>query len=116
RSIVPMVAVVEDGSMRWIAIAALALPLAATDLKPRTVAAFDEYMRHVHQRLDSRKNFLWVDESPERVRQAKAGQVVIEPVGSKAEREVPDGLVHDWVGAAFLPGVPLDSALALVRD
>src|SRR5689334_22910455 len=96
----PMVAVVEDGSMRWITVAALVMPLAAAaELKPRTTAAFDEYMRHVRQRLDSRKTFLWVDESPDRVKQARAGSVVVEPVGAKAEKEVPDGLIHDWIGS-----------------
>ena len=29
---------------------------------------------------------------------------------------VPDGLIHDWVGAAFLPGVTVEQTLALVQD
>ena len=29
---------------------------------------------------------------------------------------IPGGLVHHWVGLAFLPGVPLDRAVALLQD
>lgn len=30
--------------------------------------------------------------------------------------EVPDGLIHDWVGAVFIPGTTLEKTLALVQD
>jgi hypothetical protein len=30
--------------------------------------------------------------------------------------DVPGGLVHHWVGLAFLPGVPLDRTVALLQD
>jgi hypothetical protein len=41
---------------------------------------------------------------------------VVEPTGAKPEIAVPTGLIHDWTGAVFLPGVTLEQTLALVRD
>jgi hypothetical protein len=103
--------------MKWILPALLlAGGLQAGDLKPQTSEAFDRYIRQTEQRLDERKTFLWADESPDRARRIKAGEIVVEPTGAKPEIAVPHGLIHDWVGAVFLPGVSLERTLALVRD
>ena len=102
--------------MTWRALALLALaPLASADLKPQTVEAFDRYIRQTEQRLESRKNFLWADESPDRAQKARQSPLV-QPFGTNPVTKVPSGLVHDWVGTAFLPGVKLAQALALVQD
>ena len=103
--------------MKWILPALLlAGSLQARDLKPQTSEAFDRYIRQTEQRLDERKTFLWADESPDRARRIKAGEVVVEPTGAKPEIAVPNGLIHDWTGSVFLPGVSLERTLALVRD
>lgn len=34
----------------------------------------------------------------------------------KGDVDVPDGLIHDWVGAVFIPGVSLDKMLAMFED
>ncbi len=94
----------------------LAGSLQARDLKPQTSEAFDRYIRQTEQRLDERKTFLWADESPDRARRIKAGEIVVEPTGAKPEIAVPNGLIHDWTGSVFLPGVSLERTLALVRD
>src|SRR5450759_2604166 len=102
--------------MRWTALAALlALPGCAAELKP-TVEAFDRYIRETEQRLADGKVFLWADESADRARRVKAGEVVVEPFRNKAVTPVPGGLVHDWVGSVFLPGATLERTLAMGRD
>ena len=30
--------------------------------------------------------------------------------------QVPSGLIHDWIGSVFIPGVTLEGVLALVRN
>jgi hypothetical protein len=30
--------------------------------------------------------------------------------------KVPDGLIHDWIGAVFIPGTTVDKTIALVQD
>jgi hypothetical protein len=107
--------------MRWYLTAALLLGMgaqsaAAADLKPATVEAFDRYIRQTEQRLGARKTFLWADESPARARRVRQGEVVVEPAGAKALTEVTGGLIHDWVGAVFIPGATLAVTLEHVED
>ena len=94
--------------MRWTVFAALlALPVCAADLKPKTVEAFDRYIRETEQRLGDSKSFLWADQADDRMRREKAGDVVVEPFRGKAVTPVPNGLIHDWVGSVFIPGATL---------
>jgi len=87
-------------------------------LKPATVQAFEAYVRGVEARTEPRAgtHFLWLDGAPERLKQARAGEVLAEPYGGKAETDVPSGLIHDWVGGVFIPGTTLEKTLALVQD
>ena len=94
----------------------LAFPVCAAELKPATVGEFDRYIRETEERLAGSKIFLWADESADRARRVKAGEVVVEPFRGKPVTEVSDGLVHDWVGSVFIPGATLEQTLAMVRD
>jgi hypothetical protein len=104
--------------MKWIAMAALiAVQVHAAELKPATAEAFAQYIRETEDRLNASKVFLWADESPDRARRVRAGEIVVEPFNRKPERSVTGGgLVHDWVGSAFIPGVTVEQTLALVED
>lgn len=88
----------------------------AADLKPATVAAFDRYIEQTQQRLRERKTFLWADESADRGNRVRGGEVVVEPARSQAITEVSDGLIHDWIGSVFIPGVNLTATLEHVKD
>ncbi len=91
----------------------------AAELKPQTVAAFEKYVRAAEGRIDERvrgPRFLWADESPARLKALRDGQVVVEPVVGKGDVEVAGGLVHDWIGAVFVPGATLSKVLATVQD
>jgi hypothetical protein len=90
--------------------------LAAAELQPATVRAFEQYIRTAEARLEPKGGFLWVDQDPARVRQVRAGQVLSQPWGASAETHVENGLIHDWIGAAFIPGATLDRTLAMVQD
>ena len=101
-----------------------AAPGLAADLQPRTVAAFDRYAALTEARLDDPRTYLWVDGLPDaRRREALAalrrGELVIEPLETRdrgREIDVPDGLVHHWVGIVFVPGATVDRAVALLQD
>jgi hypothetical protein len=92
----------------------------AAELKPETVAAFDRYVRGTEARLDVRlrpgAKFLWVDDAPESARQVRAGQILVENRSREDGTPVSGGLIHDWIGAVFIPGVTLDALLARVQD
>jgi hypothetical protein len=98
---------------------AVALPAGAVELPPVTLRAFDAYIGATEKRLDDQLkggHFLWADESPGRVKRVRAGEVVIEPRINKGDMDVPEGLLHDWIGAAFVPGVSLAHVIAYVQD
>ncbi len=99
-----------------LAVALCGTALRGAELKPATVEAFDRYIRQAEQRLDGRKSFLWADESAPRASRILHGAVLVSPAGSQAQTGVPGGIVHDWTGSVFLPGVPLARTMALMRD
>jgi hypothetical protein len=106
--------------MRSIAPAVLLLvPLCldGAELKPRTLQAFEAYVRQAEQKLDARPSFLWADQAPDRARRARSGEVVVEPVNARSDMALEGGgLVHDWIGTVFIPGATLEKALDLARD
>jgi hypothetical protein len=53
---------------------------------------------------------------PDRLQRMRQSEIVVEPFGKSPVTKAPSGLIHDWVGGAFLPGVPLARTLALVQD
>ena len=44
------------------------------------------------------------------------GEVVCEPVTAKGDIEVPDGLVHDWVGGMFVRDAKLEKVIAMFEN
>ena len=60
--------------------------------------------------------FLWCDASPDRQRQVREGQVLAEFWAAQKPAKVPNGLIHDWIGAAFVPATNLEATLALIQD
>jgi len=70
----------------------------------------------MEQRLSFYKTFLWVDEASDRLAKVRAGEIIVSPVGPQNPRRVQSGLIHDWVGAVFVPNVSIKDALAIVSD
>ena len=96
---------------------------AAAELRPATVAAFNRYVAATEAERDIAEAFLWIDgDTPERQRArdlVRRGGLLIERVETRSggrETEVPDGLVHHWIGVVFVPGGTVDRAVALLQD
>jgi hypothetical protein len=89
-------------------------------LRPSTVQAFDLYIREaeagMEQTLDGSGPFLWSDVSSERAQQVRQGQIVAQRWSGKEPIKIPEGLIHDWIGAAFALGTTVNETLALVQD
>jgi hypothetical protein len=95
-----------------------AVPSRAAALKQETVDAWDRYIHAANARLQDRAaqgQFLWIDESPERLGRVHAGDVVVSPMNRSPEA-VPSGLIHHWIGGTFVPGARIDDVIAVVRD
>jgi hypothetical protein len=100
----------------------LLCPAAAVSasLEPVTLKAWDNYIQSATVRMEKRVNrgdaFLWVDEAPDRLKRVRAGEVIISSIGSQAPKRVPSGLIHDWVGAAFIPQTTTSDVLEVLND
>jgi hypothetical protein len=105
-----------------LAISATSVPilLHAIELQPDTLQAWDDYTRtadsRMQARLDGQQAFLWVDEAPGRRSRLQRGEVVVAPVSGRGTQSVPNGLIHDWIGAVFMPDTTPAELLAVVHD
>jgi len=93
--------------------------LCAGKLQDHTTQAFNDHIRKAEAGFDERlrnQSFLWVDRSPAALKQVRAREVAIAPVVGKGEVHVRDGLIHDWVGAVFIPNASLDQVLAAQQN
>lgn len=89
-------------------------------LKPRTLQAFEEYLREAEEKMEpalhGRGAFLWSDANTERAQKVSQGHIVAELWSGDSAVKIPNGLIHDWVGAAFVPGATVEQVLALVQN
>jgi hypothetical protein len=90
--------------------------------QPGTTEAFDQYIVMAESRISKERNssFLWIEslslsERTDLTRELQHGEIVIEKHGSTPE-QIPDGLIHDWVGTVFIPKTTVAQVIALVRD
>lgn len=89
------------------------------ELRKPTVEAFDSYVSRAEARIQKNiqsGSFLWSDESPDRLREVRAGQIVVQPYSGNGAVSVPNGLIHDWLGAMFVAGATLEKTVALMQD
>jgi hypothetical protein len=94
--------------------AAFSVVASAAELKPATVAAFDRYVRATEARMAAE-----LASSDRFVKPVRAGEFAIERLTTTEngkEIDVPDGLIHHWVGTVFVPGATVDQAVALLQD
>jgi len=86
------------------------------ELKEQTLNAWDAYIQAANSEMDHRLHpFLWVDEVPDRIQRVRAGDILVSPVGHNP-KPVPSGLIHDWMGATFIPNATLEDVLSVARD
>ena len=107
---------------------ALPLPVNAADLQPQTAQAYDRYIQltaaQVTAELGQSGPYLWVERLPAEQRaadeeQLRNGQLVIERLDTLDSGQtiaVPGGIIHHWIGTAFVPGATLGQTLGFMQD
>ena len=107
---------------------AAAASLAMFALRPETLAAFERYTRLTEARLDEQrkghKPFMWMDGLSERdkakaYQRLRAGEVVVAKLQTRdgtKEIDVPDGIIHHWIGTVLFAGAPMAKTIAFVQD
>jgi hypothetical protein len=103
------------------AVALLSIPVrsAPTKLREETLAAWNDYVSWVRLRTEMRVKqspFLWISELPPRRAEVRSGHIPVWRQGTEHPTNVPYGLIHDWLGAIFIPKATISEVLAVIRD
>jgi hypothetical protein len=96
----------------------------ASDLSAKTVAAFDRYVQIAERRMakdvQQPDTFLWADAPAARkadvLGRLRRGEVVVDRLRLDGSPDVPDGLLHHWIGVVFIPGAHVRDAVTLMQD
>jgi hypothetical protein len=91
-----------------------------TTLRQPTLKSFGTYIRDAQAGMEPTLRvsgaFLWSETNSQRAQQVRDGQIVAEFWSGRGPFKVPGGLIHDWIGAAFIPHTTIEKTLALVQD
>jgi hypothetical protein len=92
----------------------------AATLKPETEDAWIAYLQQataaMQARLQPGANFLWLEEETGRMEYVRTKGPLIGPVSKQIPKKISDGLIHDWLGAGFVPNARIEDILRVVRD
>jgi hypothetical protein len=95
------------------------LHAAQLTLTQETLKCWDQYLVEADSQMAARvrspEGFLRSAYSPDVMRRLRAGEIVAGPV-LQAPKEVPDGLIHHWTGAAFIANRTMADVFAVVLD
>ena len=99
----------------WLAGAAAVM---GAELQSRTAAAYEKYIAEFQQAFIQHSNseaFL-EHASPSQMERLRRGEILWSPGKDSGIMEVPDGLIHHWRAAIYVPGVTLAAVLDKARD
>ncbi len=100
----------------------------AAQLSAKTTVAFDRYVTATEARfvkeLRPDGTFLYIDALSADARKnaydrLKRGEILVDKLETRqpgVSADVPDGMVHHWVGLIFIPGATLSSTLPVLQD
>jgi hypothetical protein len=100
----------------------------AAELEQKTVVAFNRYVAATEARFANELKpggpFLYVDALAGDAQktaydQLRRGDILVERLQTKlsgSDAEVPDGIIHHWVGLAFIPSTTLAKVIPAVQD
>ena len=92
----------------------------AISLTHETAQAWDDYIEGVNIRIKQRSSasnpFLWLDGDPDTAAKVRSKLIVVSPATRHVPMKVPSGLIHHWIGAAFMPDISIADVLRVVRD
>ena len=89
-------------------------------LSPQTVSEFDHYAQGVEATLQERwsgkKNFLSIDDDPATKQRVLSGELFIKQMNNGQPVEIASGLIHDWLGAIYMPNTSIQRVLDVLED
>ncbi len=123
QALVPYVQKKGSPGMRKLPLVVAALFLLSTataaKLKDQTRSEFEEYVASAEASMDraikGEQPYLWVDSLPGERARLRDGNILIDRVGTEKSIKIKDGLIHDWIGAVFIPAT-LDEVMKMLKD
>ena len=98
----------------------MAISAKPVQLNPKTLEAFSAYIRNTEIEMDQNLHggtpFLWSQRAAKRAQLVDSGQVVAEFWSGEGPVKIPNGLIHDWIAAAFIPDSIIQQLLAVIQD
>jgi hypothetical protein len=89
--------------------------VSGAELKPATEKFYQQYIANVEKKLQERKNFLLVDSSAEDLKsRIKSGEIFVEE--RRPGQDPPDGIIHHWEGAVFIPSAHVGEVVLMVQN
>lgn len=89
-------------------------------LSPQTVSEFDRYAQGVEATLQERwsgkKNFLSIEDDPATKQRVLSGELFIHQMNNGHPVDVTNGLIHDWLGAIYMPGTSIQRVLEVLEN
>jgi hypothetical protein len=89
-------------------------------LDPKTTAEFDRYAAEVESQLSERwqgkKNFLAIQDNPADEKSVLSGELIIRELPQGQPVAITDGLIHDWLGAIYIPNTTPEHVVSILRD
>ena len=90
------------------------------ELRPETLDRFNTYVNEAEAAMDGALQasapFLWCEGKPETSQRVRDGDIVAQFWSGKGPSNIPKGLIHDWVGSAFIHGSTVAEILAFIQD
>lgn len=89
-------------------------------LNATTLTAFEAYAGKVESSLNDRwsgkTHFLQLEDNQQEEALCLAGKLLIRQQGNGQPAQIPEGLIHDWLGAVYIPGVSIEDVLSVLED
>jgi hypothetical protein len=89
-------------------------------LNSESLEAFTAYVHHAETEMRRTQSatgpFLWTDSDLQRAEALAKDKILAELWSGKNALHVPGGLIHDWIGAARIPGATIGDTLHIVQD
>jgi len=89
-------------------------------LAPPTLVAFNSYIAEAALAMQpcfrGETPFLSADLKPDLLQRVRDGKISAQLWSGDGPVRVPDGLIHDWIGIAFVPAATVAETLTLIQD
>ena len=93
-------------------------PAEKAELKPETLLAYTAHIAAaeagIEARLRAEEQF--PDGCEERIAQLRKGAIIVDLYSGARPLQVPEGLIHDWIGVIYIPGATVEQTLAFLQN